>query len=416
MPGRWHQKLIFAVTLLVVLLFGLSCIIVAGGSSMQSALAQSIREVSAPAGRAPDPPGLWAPSAVLMDQESGRVLYGKASHERLPMASTTKIMTALVVRDQLEMSDQVTVTPEAAGVGEQSAGLVAGETLSVEDLLWSVLVLSANDAASALAQYTTGSAQSFAKLMNREAARLGAKDTHFTNPHGLDQADHYSSAYDLSLMARELLEDPLLAEMVRAKSHTIPAAPGQTAPRVLTSHNEILTRYDCATGVKTGYTGKAGWCLVASAARDGKKLISTVLNSPHRADDTIALFEYGFSATERLEFTEAGRPMGRSRTSAFPRRYVRVVAKRGLGALAMKGSGEKFQVKTVYSRQAPSDVAKGDGLGTVECVFDGKTVEKTELVAASPGSPAGPISGVAAFLWYSLCWMGKIISAPFRIF
>ncbi len=413
--GKWYQKLALAAVALAIFLFGLSCILVAGGSSMHSAIAQTVKDIRAPAGMTADPPGLWAVSAVLIDQESGRVLYGKDPHERLPMASTTKIMTALVVRDQLDLKDEVTVTPEAAGVGEQAVGLVAGEKLTVEDLLWSMMVLSANDAASALAQYTAGSTGAFATLMNRKAASLGARDTHFTNPHGLDQSGHYSSAYDLALMGRELLKDPLLAKMACARSHSIAPAPGQTAERVLTSHNEILNQYSFSTGIKTGYTGKAGWCLVASAARDGKKLISVVLNSPHRAEDTIALMEYGFANTERIDFTEAGRSIGRARTSAFPRRYVRVIAKEGLGVLALRGSGDVFRVKLVYSRQAPADVRKGAVLGTVECSVDRKTIERGELVAASRATPSGPIAGVAAFFWYSLCWMGKIISAPFRV-
>lgn len=415
-PGSRRRLMLLAACALAVMLFGLSCVIVAGGSSAGPAIAQSVRGVEAPPGPAPEPPGLWADSAVLIDQESGRVLYGKAPHGRLPIASTTKIMTALVVRGQLDLEDEVTVTPEAAAVGEQSAGLVAGEKLTVEELLWSLLVHSANDAASALAQYTAGSSQSFARLMNREAARLGARDTHFTNPHGLDETDHYSSAYDLALMARKLLEDPVLARMVKAKSHSISPAPGQTAPRLLTSHNEILTRYRYSTGVKTGYTGKAGLCLVASAAKDGKMLVSTVLNSSHRTDDTIALMEYGFSATERIALTKTGRPVGSSRTSAFPRRHVGVVAKKGLGVLTLKGSGDVFQVRMVYSRRAPADIGKGDALGTVECLVNRKTFERTELVAASSASRAGPISAVAAFLWYALCWMGRLLSAPFRVF
>src|SRR5665811_1711997 len=133
---------------------------------MNSAVAQSVRLIKAPAGARLAPPGLWASSAILVDAESGRVLFDKNAHQMLPIASTTKIVTALVARDQLGLKDEVTISPEASHVGEQGVGLVAGEKLTVEDLLWSVLVLSANDASYALAQYATGSTQSFANLMN----------------------------------------------------------------------------------------------------------------------------------------------------------------------------------------------------------------------------------------------------------
>ncbi len=142
-------------------------------------------------------------------------------------------------------------------MGEQAVGFIAGETLTVEDLLWAVLVLSANDAAEALADNTAGSRQAFADLMNKKAAQLGLKESHFLNPHGLDQPGHYSSAYDLAIMGRELMKDPVLAKMAGATKHEIPGPPGQPA-RNLLSHNEILTQYQGANGIKTGYTAGAG--------------------------------------------------------------------------------------------------------------------------------------------------------------
>lgn len=401
---------------LVVLLFLVSCLLTAAGSSMNSAVAQSVRLIKAPAGAGLAPPGLWASSAILVDAESGRVLFDKNAHQRLPIASTTKIVTALVARDQLGLKDEVTISPEASQVGEQGVGLVAGEKLTVEDLLWSVLVLSANDASYALAQYATGSTQSFANLMNKKAAKLGALESHFVNPHGLDEPGHYSTAYDLAIFGRELMKDPVLAEMVAARSHDIPPPPGQPGPRTLLSHNEILAQYQGANGIKTGYTGKAGWCLVASAAKGEKSLISVVLNSSHRADDTKALFGYGFSGSERVVFVDKGQKLGSSRVSAFPRRYVKVVPGRELGALTMKGSGDVFKVKVVFSKKTPTGVKKGTPLGNIECWLNSKSLEKGAAVAASTPAGNGPIAGTVAFLWYALCWMGKIVSAPFRIF
>ncbi len=412
---KGYRKLVVLFLAAVLLLFGISCMLTAAGSSMNTAVAHSESRMKAPAGPKPDPPGLWADAAILTDAESGRTLYEKNAHVKLPMASTTKMMTALVVRDQLDLDDEVTVSPGAAAVGEQTVGLVAGEKLSVEDLLWSVLVLSANDASTALAESTAGSVESFVNLMNKKAESVGAVESHFVNPHGLDQSGHYSTAYDLALMGRELLEDPVLARMVAARSHNIPGPPGQPE-RTLVSHNEILGVFDGANGIKTGYTGKAGWCLVASATREEKSLISVVLNSSHRADDTTALMNYGFSQTVRVAFVDKGQKVGRSRVSAFPRRYVNVVGQKDMGALTLKGSGDVFRVRIVYSKQAPPKVEKGSAMGTVESWLNDGKLERGKVVAARSVDRTGPIRGAFAFLWYSLCWMGKIISAPFRIF
>lgn len=415
MFSNGYRKAAALLIAVLLLLFLVSFLLVAAEAGVGSAVAERERTIRAPSGQRAEPPGLWASAAILVDNESGRVLYEKNARTKLPMASTTKIMTALVARDQLDLDDQVTVSTQAASVGEQGAGLVAGETLTVEDLLWAVLVLSANDASYALAEYAAGSIQSFAALMDKEAVRLGAKDTRFVNPHGLDASGHYSTAYDLALMGRELLKDPLLAEMAGAKSRKIPGPPG-AAERTLTSHNEILDRYEGADGIKTGYTSKAGWCLVASASRGNKSLVSVVLNSSRRADDTAALFNYGFDGTERVVLARRGKALGRSRVSAFPRRYVTVVPQSEMAALTFIGSGDVFKVRVVYSRQAPQGAEKGTSLGTIEAWLNDKALARDRAVTGSDSGRTNPVAGAVAFLWYAVCWMGKIISAPFRVF
>ena len=413
----WYAMRVLAVLLaLTVLLFGISCMLVIGGSSVGTAVAETQREVKAPSGQRPSPPGLFANAAILVDAESGRVLYEKNPHVQLPIASTTKIMTALVVRDRLKLNDIATISKEAANVGEQSVGLVAGEKIKVEDLLWALLVLSANDAAYALAQQTAGTIPAFADMMNKKAKELGANDSHFMNPHGLDQSGHYSSAYDLSVMGRALLKDPVLAKMVGTKRHSIPMPTGHSGDLTLYGHNEILDVYPGANGIKTGYTGKAGFCLVASATKDEKTLVSVVLNSTHRASDTTALFNYGFASTEKIVFVKAGQKLGTSRVSAFPRRYVSVVAQHDMGALAVMGSGDVYLIRTTVVKQAPGSVKKGTTLGTVQCWINKNPIERGEAVAASTSQKPGLATGASAFLWYSLCWMGRILSAPFRIF
>jgi D-alanyl-D-alanine carboxypeptidase (penicillin-binding protein 5/6) len=404
-----------ALVLLLTFIFFVSLLLTAADANMGPAVAQSVHEIKAPTGAKPAAPGVWANAAVLTDAESGRVLYDKAGHVKLYVASTTKMMTALVVREHKKLSDKIVIGPEATQVGEQGMDLTPGETLTVEQLLNALLIQSANDVAYALAQGTAGSIDAFSALMNKKAAELGANDTHFVNPHGLDQSGHYSSAYDLAVIGRELMKDPVLAKMVSTPHYSIPW-PGHPAPRVAQNHNEILTQYKGATGIKTGYTVPAGWCLVASATRDGKSLIAAVLNSAHRADDAAALFNYGFSATDRIVLVAKGAGIGTTRVSAFPRRYVTVVPQAEMAALTFRGSGDVFKVKASVERTASSPVKKGETLGKIEALLNDAPLEKGNAVAARSQSSSNFLGVIYFFFWYSLCWTGKILGAPFRIF
>ncbi len=400
---------------LLVFLFFVSCLLALADANAGPTVAETLKEYKAPPGTKDAAPGVWADAAVLTDLDSGRVLYDKNAHSRLPMASTTKMMTALVVRARCGLKERVEITPEAVQVGEESINLIAGETLTVEQLLNVMLIQSANDAAFALAQHAGGSPDAFAGLMNKMAADIGARDSHFTNPHGLDQGDHYSSAYDLALIGRAVMRDPVLARIVSTPKYSIPT-PGQPWDRVAVGHNEILARYQGADGIKTGYTGKAGMCLAASAKRDGKGLIAVVLNSSHRADDVSALFNYGFGNTARLVFSGKGQKLGRCRVSSFPRRSVGVVSGGDLASLTFVGSGDVFKVTTAVQRSAGSPVRAGQKLGTITVTLDNSAFAGVEAVAARAQSGSNLPGAIWAFFWYSACWMGRIISAPFRIF
>ncbi|MBQ8718554.1 MAG: D-alanyl-D-alanine carboxypeptidase, partial [Clostridia bacterium] len=238
-------------------------------------------------------PALSAQAALLLDAESGTVLYERNAHTRLPMASTTKIMTALVVAEHLEPSAMVCIDARAVGIEGSSIYLYEGEWLSVEQLLLGLLLESANDAAVALAITVCDSVEEFAALMNQKAADLGLKDTHFDNPHGLDHEQHYTTAYELGLIAAAALSHPMLRKIMSTRRATIPLcdmhAPGQasetsaaegtadTIPvgqRVLLNHNKMLRYYDGAIGVKTGYTKRSGRCLVSAACREDLTLIA----------------------------------------------------------------------------------------------------------------------------------------------
>ena len=205
-----------------------------------------------------------AESAILIEAKTGTALYEKKADERLPMASTTKIMTALVALELAPPETVVTVPREAVGTEGSSVYLFEGEQLTLEQLLYALLLASANDAAVAIACGTAGSVEAFAGKMNEKAASLGLRNTHFVNPHGLDDPDHYTSARDLAVIARAALEVPLIRKAVSTQKITIPHN-AEDGVRLLVNHNKLLRTYDGAIGVKTGFTKRSGRCLVSAA-------------------------------------------------------------------------------------------------------------------------------------------------------
>ena len=242
-------------------------------------------------------PDVTAQSWVLFDESADWLIASHEPDARRPLASTTKIMTALVATERSTFDEMVTVSEGAAEAGEAEIGLVAGEVVRLGDLISAILIRSANDAAAAIAEHVGGSIEGFAELMNEKAAEMGLTNSHFVNPHGLDSSEHYSSAADLLNLSRAILADPQLAAMVRSPSIDFPTAPDGTL-RGGPSTNSLLDTYDGAIGVKTGFTLQASLVLAAAAERDGRRLIVVVMGSEgiggHFSDAT-ALLDYGFS-------------------------------------------------------------------------------------------------------------------------
>ncbi len=248
-------------------------------------------------------PSVSAHSALLLDAASGNVLYEKNALTRRPMASTTKIMTALVALKTAPLDTVISVPPEAVGVEGSSVYLTAGERLTLEELLYAVLLSSANDAAAAVAIALGGSIEGFADMMNATAARLGLTDTQFKNPHGLDAEGHFTSALDLARLTAYALELPELRRMVSTYKHEIP---GPSGNRLLVNHNKLLKSYDGCIGVKTGYTKRTGRCLVSAAERDGLTLVAVTLGAPDDWRDHRAMLDYGFEFFSRVSLAKAG--------------------------------------------------------------------------------------------------------------
>ncbi len=243
------------------------------------------------------PPALSAGSAVLFDPASCCFLAERDADRRRPMASTTKIMTALVVIERCSLGDTVTVSPEAVGVEGSSIYLYAGERITVGTLLFGLLLSSANDAATALAIHVAGSVAAFAQLMNERGAEMGLVDTHFTNPHGLHDEAHYTTARELALIAATAMANETFAEIVATKRYSAPQS-GTDATRLFLNHNRLLRTYEGAIGIKTGFTKKSGRCLVSAARRNGLTLIAVTLDDGNDWRDHAALFDWGFAEYE----------------------------------------------------------------------------------------------------------------------
>jgi len=245
-------------------------------------------------------PAVSAASAVLMEASTGRVLFEKDAHTPRLIASTTKLMTALVAAEHApDLQQTITVQWEHMAEGS-SMYLRPGEEITLEALLWGLLLVSGNDAALALADGCAGSVETFVGWMNDKAQALGMADTHFENPNGLDAEGHRSSAYDMALLGRAVLQNNVLAGMVGTKSISI-------AGRSLVNHNKLLWRYDGCVGLKTGYTAAAGRTLVSAAVRDGMTLVCVTLQAPDDWNDHHTLYDYGFSGWRLCPLTRKGK-------------------------------------------------------------------------------------------------------------
>ena len=244
-----------------------------------------------------------AEKAYSLDAVSGRVLFDKNADSRSLIASTTKIMTALVVCERCNVLDRMRIPKEAVGIEGSSMYLREGEVLTIQELLYGLMLSSGNDAAVALAICCGGTVEGFVELMNDKARLLGLRNTHFENPNGLDSPGHYSSARDLAVLAAYAMENPIFAKTVSAKTVTA----GQ---RYLRNHNKLLWMVDGADGVKTGYTKAAGRALVSSATRDGRRIITVTLNDPNDWQEHKALLEEGFSRFHVQRIVTAGDRVG----------------------------------------------------------------------------------------------------------
>ena len=241
---------------------------------------------------------------IVIDKISGRVLYSTNADEKKYMASTTKILTAIVVIENCDLNENVTVTEKTVGVEGSSVYLEKGEILSVKDLLYGLMLRSGNDCAETLAIHCSGSIKDFAALMNKTATKIGAKNSNFKNPHGLHDDEHYTTARDLAKISAYCMKNPDFKEIVGTKEVDIPFTTRNTKRRLI-NKNKMLKNFDGATGIKTGFTKKAGRCLVSSAERDGAEYICVTLNCPPMFERSSALLSQAFACYKPYKLAES---------------------------------------------------------------------------------------------------------------
>ncbi len=317
-----------------------------------------------------------AKSAVLICADTGQILYEHNAREKMSMASTTKIMTALLAIENLSQEAEITIGNEVLNIDGTSLGLKPGDRVRVYDLLVGLMLSSGNDAANAVAVAVSGSVNTFVDLMNRRAEQIGMIDTSFATPSGLDDKNHYSTAYDMSLLTREALQNQLFAEIVGQYTATIHIGEKKIW---LKNHNRLLQSYSGLIGVKTGFTKKSGRCLVTAAQRNETCLIAVTLNASDDWNDHCALLDFGFAAVNRFTVCEN-----------TPQYYVDVVGGKAnsvacVPAVEMVYSAMQpladlqLQVTTVPFVYAP--VRQGDIVGKISCFYNGTKIAEAPLCA-----------------------------------
>lgn len=323
-----------------------------------------------------DTPTVSAEAAVLT--ADGEVVWSKNADERLPMASTTKIMTALVAIENSDISREIQVDPKACGVEGSSVYLSAGETLTLEELLYALMLESANDAAAAIACAVAGSEEGFAAMMNETAARLELTNTHFMNPHGLDDPEHYTTARDLARLTAHALKNETFATIVSTYRKTIPLH-GDEGARMLLNHNRLLKQYDDVIGVKTGFTKRSGRCLVSAAERDGLTLIAVTLNAPDDWNDHRNMQEYGFAHYALRTLAKAGERCAEIACPGAPDGKITVSNREELSLCLKKDAEVTRAVEAPHYVFPP--VRRGDVIGRVVFSCDGTEIGSLPLYA-----------------------------------
>ncbi|MBE7056044.1 MAG: D-alanyl-D-alanine carboxypeptidase [Ruminococcaceae bacterium] len=347
----------------------------------------------------------------VMDKETKRCLYEKNAYEKTPMASTTKIMTAIIVLEKGNLNDITIVSSNAAGTEGSSMNLKKGEEISVNDLLYGLLIKSGNDAAVALAEAISGSVEEFCMLMNEKAKSIGAYDTNFTSPHGLDDENHYTTARDLAIIAEYASNNKIFRQIVATKSTSVNG-------HYLGNTNDLLWNSDYVTGIKTGYTGKAGRCVVLSIEKDEVELIAVILGcntTEERTEDGNTILNYFPGNYSVNEIIESGAVVDSIRCYKSEKKYISAIIKEPvklcLSTEEKKNINFKAELYSEYENGIKKEIKSGTVLGIYYIYSGDKLLDSVEIVASENNETKGFLSYLEE---YFLIWSKETFTALYK--
>ena len=329
---------------------------------------------------APASPNITAKSAIVIEASTGKVLYEKKAAQAMYPASTTKIMTLIAALEKGNMEDVLSVSANAANTEGSSIYLEAGERLKLSDILFGVMLHSGNDATVAVAEHISGSVEKFARLMTDKAKAIGAVRTNFTNPSGLPDPKHYSTAHDLARITAYGYKNPVFREIVGTRHKTIPWN-NKGYDRDLYNENKLLWRYEGADGVKTGYTDAAGQCLVSSAVRNNIRLIAVVLDSDQMWDDSQALLNFAFGKLRPVELFRQGDILTISQVEDGKSDRVKLAAAANLLVPVSDGDLGNFKIVADVPDKIAAPVQTGQTIGVARILYQGTEMGKVDLIA-----------------------------------
>ena len=342
-----------------------------------------------------------AKSAILIDGSSGKVLFAQNEKKHLPPASVTKVMTLLLIMEECQsgkiaLDDKVTISDRAAGMGGSQMYMEPGEQHTVEELLKGVIMVSANDGCVALAEHLSGSVESFVEAMNERASEMGLKDSHFVNTNGLPVADHYSCAYDIGMISKELMKFEKAHAWFTAWQEDIKVGlPGKQHKFTLTNTNKLIRSYNGAIGVKTGFTQDAGYCLSGAAQRDSTRLIAVVLGcktSDIRFAQMRKLLDYGFANYETVKIAEKGEAIKKINIEKGDVENIQAVTSEDIGITVKKGTSSQVRTKSIINENLPSKIKQGEKVGSI-MIYEGKKLAaEYDLVSDRDVKPADIIT------------------------
>lgn len=331
-------------------------------------------------------------SAILVDAASGKVIVEKNSHEKLPPASVTKVMTMLLIMEavdsgKISLQDKVTISKTAESKNTEGTRLLleAGEVRTVDELLLGIAVESANDACIALGEYISGSSEEFVKLMNQRAKELGMEDTNFMNPNGLNAEGHVTSAYDIALMSRELIKHPKIFDYISQYMTTVYVGKNNDIKRELVNKNKLVRFYQgYIDGIKTGFTNEAMYCISLSGKKNNLRLISVIMGAPKlnvRTKEALKLLDYGFANYTSLTIAKSGDVIAEAPVSKGDKNHIKITAKDQISVLIKKGEDKAIKKEIILPEMLVAPIKKDQKIGEMIVYQDGNEVGRYALVS-----------------------------------